>query len=131
VAALTASAVAICPQVPLLPPQHLGGELQAGGRETRTGVGPARPVRQAGLAGGLIPRAPLPGPVSRHAERARQALERLAGFQSRHQFLSTSERESGILVDVHPGLLSRVSNDLAATTFPRSAWVNNLLLRHI
>ncbi len=40
-------------------------------------------------------------------------------------------RESGILMDVHPGLLSRVSNDLAATTFPRSAWLNNLLLRHI
>ena len=58
------------------------------------------------------------------------AFERLAGFQSHDQSLSTSRGESGILVDVHPGLLSRASNDLAATTFPRSAWVNNLLRRH-
>ncbi|PYN51646.1 MAG: hypothetical protein DMD94_24720, partial [Candidatus Rokuibacteriota bacterium] len=54
-----------------------------------------------------------------------------AGADATNQFHSTMRRESGILVDVHPGLLlSRASNDLAATTFPRSAWVNNLLLRH-
>src|SRR5260370_668963 len=78
----------------------------------------------------LIASAPLPCGPGRHGEHARQGLERLAGFQAQHQFLSTAQRKSGILVDVHPGLLSRV-NDLAATTFPRSAWVNNLLLRHI
>jgi hypothetical protein len=38
----------------------------------------------------------------------------------RHQLRSTIRRESDILVHVHPGLLIRVSNDLAATTFPRS-----------
>jgi hypothetical protein len=118
------------PAGPLLAPQHLGGELHPRGREPRAGVGPARAVHQARPAVGLIARAPLPGGVGRHGEHARQALERLAGLEAQHQFLSTSKRESGILVDVHPGLLSRVSNDLAATTFPRSAWVNNLLLRH-
>src|SRR5262249_3312400 len=59
-----------------------------------------------------------------------QAGHRLTPQGSRHQLLSTVRRQSGILVHVHPGLLSRVSNDLAATTFPRSAWVNNLLLHH-
>jgi hypothetical protein len=56
--------------------------------------------------------------------------QRCAALDQRHEFLSPIRRESGILVNVHPGLLSTGSNDLAATTFPRSAWVNNLLLRH-
>src|SRR5437667_124244 len=50
--------------------------------------------------------------------------------RNRVNSISTVRRESGILMPVNPGLLSRASDDLAAITYPRSAWVNNLVLRH-
>jgi len=119
---------------PALLAQHPGAELHVGRRLARTAVGAARPILQ-------------PGPIVRHARRAlalppfgrglpRDAKrsgdhrQRRALLHLRHQLCSTIRRESGILVHVHPGLLIRVSNDLAATTFPRSASVNTLLLRH-
>src|SRR5262252_5570660 len=96
-----------------------------------------------GLTCGRLERSPTPAapggaiaippfPHRRHGgiAPAGRALQGLSGFEARDQFLSTTKRQSGILVVVHPGLLSRVSNDLVATTFPRLAWVNDLLLRH-
>ena len=75
-------------------------------------------------------RQPRPRRPNRDAQLPGQAGHRLAASGPGDQFLSTVRRESGILMHVHPGLLSRVSDDLAAITYPRSAWVNNLLLRH-
>src|SRR5262245_65966177 len=43
----------------------------------------------------------------------------LALNQPRHEFPSTKWRESGILVDVHPGLLFRDIDCLAAINFPQ------------
>src|SRR5207249_12094356 len=74
---------------------------------------------------------PICGRLPRDSEGARHGRDGLTSLHTRNKLLSTIGRQSGILVDVHPGLLIRVSNDLAATTFPRSAWVNNLLPRHI
>ena len=114
---------------PVVPAQHFGGELQAGRRHCWTHMRAAGPVRQARRPIKLIPGAPFPGGARRTS--SRRAIRLTAPRPPRaHEFLSTPPRQSGILVDVHPGLLSRVSNDLAATTFPRSAWVNNLLTLH-
>jgi hypothetical protein len=46
------------------------------------------------------------------------------------KFCSTARGEPGILVDVHPSLLVRKSDSVAAITFPESARVNNLLRHH-
>ena len=119
---------------PPLVAQHLGPELDLWLRGPGARMRPARPILQPGAilhnGSAVLPHHPLARGLPGHAERLGRDGERRAPRDQGHQFLSTIRRESGILVHVHPGLLSRVSNDLAATTFPRSAWVNNLLLRH-
>ena len=116
---------------PVLPAQHFDGELQGGRCPCRTVMRSTGPVEEPRRSFGTIPPPPFPRRAHGDLQPPSLALERRPGFQLPHEFLSTAQRESGILMHVHPGLLSRVSNDLAATTFPRSAWVNNLLLLHI
>jgi hypothetical protein len=119
---------------PALLAEHPGAELHVGLRLARTAVGAARPVLQPGPivrhARGALAIPPFGRGLPRDAQRPGDHCQRRALLHLGHQLRSTIRRESGILVHVHPGLLIRVSNDLAATTFPRSAWVNNLLLRH-
>jgi hypothetical protein len=119
---------------PTLLAQHSGAELQVGLHLTWTVVRAARRILHPGPIVGYA-RRPLALPpfgrgLPRDAKGSGDYRQRRAPLQLRHQLRSTIRRESGILMHVHPGLLSRVSNDLAATTFPRSAWVNNLSIRH-
>ncbi len=98
-----------------------------GGRSRDDDEGGSNPIAMILLA--IL--APIAALLVQMAVSRSREFQADATGQLRHQLRSTIRRESGILVHVHPGLLIRVSNDLAATTFPRSAWVNNLLLRHI
>src|SRR5262249_18796620 len=115
---------------PVLVAEHCDAGLDRGRRGPGTRVRPARAVLQSAWAFSAIAGQPFSRGPDRNSALPGQSGHWLALRSSGHQLFSTTRSKSGILVDVHPGLLSRVSNDLAATTFPRSAWVNNLLLRH-
>ena len=115
---------------PPLHPQHFHPQRDRRGCPAGARVRPTRSIRQTGRPLGSIADDPLVCRAPRDPELASNLDDPFARANPINQFPSTMRRESGILVDVHPGLPSRASNDLAATTFPRLAWVNNLLLRH-
>jgi hypothetical protein len=90
---------------PPLVAQDFNPELDGRGRGLRAGVGPAGAVLQPGHPFRAIAGQPLARGPERHSKLRGQSSHRLAARGPRHQVLSTVGRESGILVDVHPGLL--------------------------
>src|SRR4029453_5783252 len=104
---------------PLLLAQHLDAERDRRPRLAWMGAGATRPIDQPGHA--VSPKAgpPLPRGADGDAELLSDNAGHFTRVQAVDEFSSTKRRQSRILVDVHPGLLSRESDCLAAINFPQ------------
>jgi hypothetical protein len=114
---------------PALPAEHFGGEPDLGFRLSRAAGGRLEPSPTHALLS-TIPllcfRPTHLRAVWRDTPNARATVVSASPRSTRP---TSSCRRYGVN-RAFLGTFIRVSNDLAATTFPRSAWVNNLSPRH-
>ena len=107
-----------------LPPQDLDTQHHGGGRGLRTVMRPRAAIREPVARGGSghpLTHGGLGGlQPPRHAPRRVPQHPHLA-----HRFRSTSRRQSGILVDVHPGILLIDLECLAAPSFDETPRMDN------
>ncbi len=109
---------------PLLVPQDLDAQDHRRGRRLRAVLGAGAAIREALARRGA--RHPLPdrgvGGVQGPGDLPRGVAQLP---HSPDGFLSTSQRQSGILVDVHPGILLSVLECLAASSFVETPRMDN------
>jgi hypothetical protein len=112
------------PTGPPLLPQDPDAQHQRRRGRVRTVLGPGAAIRQA-LAGRGA-RHPLPHRGVRGVQRPRHLAGRVPQLgHPLHRFRSTAQRQSGILVDVHPGILLSDLECLAASSFVETPRMDN------
>ena len=114
---------------PTMPPMRAGPSLRAVRSCTirrstrrwglmRARTRPARTVPQAGVPSALPARPPLVDGLARHVELRRDLTDRKPDDHQLDEFATRSQREPGISVNVHEGLLERVRAFGSSTPTP-------------
>ncbi len=116
---------------PALPAQVRHPAHQQRGRGPRTPARPTRAIRQAPVGLGGEARQPLAYRTLTDPDRRGDGRRRLLlGQHPLHDLASTPRRRPGILMNVHPGLLSCGDGRSATTSFAAETRMDNLLVVH-